>query len=302
MRIYPRQLIVLGLFGVLFALFIVEALLSFSNLRVAYKRALHISRQWSAEVASYGLGVQNAPKPVRTRQQSDDMTQVYIPAGKFLMGTDDPAVEKSNPQHEVTLSAYWIDQIEVTNAMYLRCVEAGACDEPYLHGEHPYYDKPGYENYPVVFVTWFSAKKYCAWAGRRLPTEAEWEKAARGIDGRSYPWGESAPEPALANFGGLLNSPLPVDRYPGGASPFGVLNMAGNVREWVSDWFNQVFYRNPNQNNPTGPKVGTERVLRGGSFLDDARELRVFNRFEHDPSSPGINRGFRCAMDAEKQP
>lgn len=293
MRIPYRKFIGIGLFGLLVALFLLDASLGFAGLRAAYKQMIHWSKQTSAIIDSYNFSKHPGPQPVRTTIASDGMLLVYIPSGKFIMGTDDPSVVKSNPSHQVYLDAYWIDQTEVTNAMYQRCVAAGACGTNDLNGQNPYTDP----ELPAVYVTWFDAQAYCKWAGRRLPTEAEWEKAARGIDGRTYPWGETVPDSSLANFGGQVDLPLPANRYLSASSPFGVLNMAGNVREWVNDWFNQVYYQNSPEFNPTGPKIGTERSLRGGSFLDDGRELRIFNRFEHDPASPGVNRGFRCAQN-----
>jgi len=226
------------------------------------------------------------------------MTQLLVPAGEFLMGDGDKA-EKNGPQHSVQLSAFWIDRTEVSNAMYALCVAAKNCDAPF-HGDlNPMYDDPDFANYPVVYVTWKQAGEYCAWADRRLPTEAEWEKAARGTDGRIYPWGNESPDITRANYALQVGGPLPVDRYTLGASPYGALNMAGNVREWVLDWFHPFAYFALPTLNPQGPPDGGKRSLRGGSYLDDENEIRTFNRFSHEPGSAGINRGFRCAMNTE---
>lgn len=263
--------------------------------------ALHTQiRRARAEIASLDAGAGLPVTPVATRVSSaDGMVQVLVPAGEFIMGTDEEGLAKSRPQRSVHLDAFWIDQTEVTNAAYAMCLEAGACPHPGGNA-NPYFGKSKYDQYPVVYVSWDAADAYCRWAGGRLPTEAEWEKAARGTDGRDYPWGDDPPDESRANFDLNLGAPLPATRYPLGASPYGALNMAGNVREWVADWFSRMYYRVAPSSNPTGPAQGDERALRGGSYLDDARELRVFNRFEHPPFSPGINRGFRCASGVEE--
>ncbi|MBV6394944.1 MAG: Hercynine oxygenase [Anaerolineales bacterium] len=239
-----------------------------------------------------------SPSAMRVAQ-ADGMTQVFVAEGKFLMGTDSKEAQKNRPRHSVSLSAFWMDRTEVTNAMYAKCVAERQCPPPFREEFNPYYGKSKYANYPVVYISWEGADKYCRWAGRRLPTEAEWEKAARGTDGRSYPWGDEPPNMSLANFDNAIGEPLEVDRYALGASPYGALNMAGNVREWVADWFHEFFYLAGLNENPIGPPSGTVKSLRGGSYLDSANEIRVFNRFFHAPGSPGINRGFRCASNAE---
>jgi formylglycine-generating enzyme required for sulfatase activity len=224
------------------------------------------------------------------------MAQLYVPAGEFLMGDQgEGELDVDSPLHVVYLDAYWIDKVEVTNAMYAKCVNAGACSAPFVGG-NPYYGNWTYRDYPVVYVNWFQASEYCAWAGRRLPTEAEWEKAARGTDGRLYPWGEGHPNPRLANFNAsLIGEPLSVYRYPLAASPYGALNMVGNVREWVADWFDRRYYVNSPYMNPTGPESGIERVLRSGAYDADANEILTTTRFRHEPQSAGLSRGFRCA-------
>lgn len=211
------------------------------------------------------------------------------------MGEGPLSENKDSPAHVVTLDAFWMDQIEVTNAMYEKCVQAGVCTAPISFD--PYYGRWVYRDYPVVYVTWFQADQYCQWSGRRLPSEAEWEKAARGADGRSYPWGNSLPNPRLANFDlGLRGEAISAYRYPLGASPYGALNMAGNVREWIADWFAADYYRNSPFANPKGPASGTERSLRSGSYNEDQKEIAVYRRYSHFPQSPGLSRGFRCAQ------
>ena len=226
----------------------------------------------------------------------DGMLMVEIPAGEFQMGKDDDLIGDDSPRHTVYLDTYWIDQTDVTNAMYALCVRAGKCTFTIQHAPTAvHFDDPDYADHPVVYVTWYQAVDYCNWAGRRLPSEAEWEKAARGTDGRPFPWGKKPVNSTLANYNDTLGDTSSVGSYPAGASPYGLLDMAGNVRQWVADWFDALFYRNSPLQNPLGPGMGDKRVLRGGSFKDPANGVRVTTRFEHEPGSAGMNRGFRCA-------
>src|SRR5271157_5735955 len=214
----------------------------------------------------------------------DGMKLLYVPAGNFLMGSSDAdslAQPDEKPQHTVYLDAFWIDQTVVSNAMYMRCVQAAGC-KPHLDmapvmGMYPYYNSPRFANYPMIDVTWDEATAYCTWAGRRLPTEAEWEKAARGTDGRIYPWGDQAPTNDLANYDNNIGYPMPVDSLPMGASPYGALDMAGNVWQWVNDLFYNKYYSCENSlslylnlcspsANPRGPKNGGDRGIRGGAW------------------------------------
>ncbi len=180
----------------------------------------------------------------------DGMKLLYVPAGNFLMGSSDAdplAQPDEKPQHTIYLDAFWIDQTAVSNAMYHKCVQAAGCkphiaENPVLM-QYSYYDDHQFDNYPMLFVKWDEATAYCTWAGRRLPTEAEWEKAARGTDGRIYPWGNQAPTNDLANYDNNIGYPMPVDSHPMGASPYGALDMAGNVWQWVNDSFYDKYYQ-----------------------------------------------------------
>jgi formylglycine-generating enzyme required for sulfatase activity len=228
----------------------------------------------------------------------DGMTQVYVPEGEFIMGAEHEIKKPDSPKHLVHLDAFWMDKVEVTNAMYLKCLKANDCTAPASDNIH--YDNWIYRDHPMVYITWDQANAYCLWAGRRLPTEAEWEKAARGTDGRRYAWGNDQPTPRLANFSEtMIGESVSSFRYPLGASPYGVLNMSGNVREWVADWYDPNYYSSSPHDNPKGPETGMERSLRSASYNEDGREIAITNRLRHDPQSAGLSRGFRCAQDVE---
>lgn len=250
------------------------------------------------ELAAYNLNYWKRVKPIdKKTSPADGMVLVYVPEGEFQMGKPGKP-DFNSPDHPVYLNAFWIDQVEVSNAMYKTCVQAGVCTEPVL-SENIYYGQWAYRNLPVVYVDWFQAVEYCAWAGRRLPTEAEWEKAAKGTDDLTYPWGDESPTPRLANYvGSLIGEPVSVYRYPAGASPYGALNMAGNVREWVADWFSTEYYLEKVYDNPTGPESGIERSMRSGAYDADANEIYTVQRYKHEPQSAGASRGFRCAQSA----
>lgn len=237
----------------------------------------------------------------------DGMVLVYVPEGEFIMGSDNNKPNE-RPAHEVSLSAYWIDQTEVTNKMYMKCVQAGAwaCEEPNVlrsESQDNYFYNLAFENYPVVAVTWQMAYSYCQWAGRRLPTEAEWEKAARGTDERMYPWGNDTPKSNLLNFNPFGNDTTIVGSYPKGISPYGVFDMAGNVSEWVYDFYDEIYYIGSPKSDPEGPLQSLDlknRVIRGGSWRDGDTGVRVTDRSWYDQSYTLINLGFRCAMDADQ--
>jgi formylglycine-generating enzyme required for sulfatase activity len=242
------------------------------------------------------------PSVVDTRvREIDGMVMVYVPAGEFLMGSagDDPdAKGDEKPQHTVYLDAFWIDKYEVTNAQYLKCVEAAACAEP---GSHDWsHDQLNAPEQPVVCVSWDDAQDYAAWVGGRLPTEAEWEKAARGTDGRIYPWGNSPADCDKANYRGCAGNPLPVGSHPDGASPYGALDMMGNITEWVADWYDEDYYSQSPFRNPQGPESGYYHVLRGGDFnlMGLVRNVRCAARGGLQSFEWGDTVGFRVVVDA----
>ncbi len=225
--------------------------------------------------------------------EMDGMIQICIPAGEFTMGSVDGLADQI-PIHTVNLGAFWIDQTEVSNEQYSKCVSAGACKRPGFFNSYTrtdYYNNPEYANYPVIWVDYQKAADYCAWAGRSLPTEAEWEKAARGPAETTYPWGNNPPAINLANFGLNVGDTTPVTDYPAGASPYSVLNMSGNVWEWVHDWYGN--YSHAAAEDPTGPQSGTWRVLRGGSFSDNDFLASTY-RGSHNPVYSEKNLGIRC--------
>jgi formylglycine-generating enzyme required for sulfatase activity len=233
--------------------------------------------------------------------EKDGMKLLYVLAGEFAMGSEG-GDDNEKPVHRVFLDAFWIDQTEVTNGMYALCVQNQKCRTPDSKESltrHNYYDEPKYINYPVIYVDWNMAKTYCEWAGRRLPTEAEWEKAARGTDAFVYPWGNAMPNHTLLNYKDAIGDTTEVGIYPDGASPYGALDMAGNVWEWVNDWFAPDYYQNSPASNPPGPSSGQTHVLRGGAWNLDDIPVRSTYRGTH-PSRPNLGIGFRCVMDAQE--
>lgn len=233
--------------------------------------------------------------------EKDWMTLLYVPGGPFQMGSDRSS-KNSYPLHTIYLESFWIDQTEVTNAMYTKCVTDGACQAPQdvnSHNRLNYFTDERYADYPVLFVPWNEASAYCRWAGRELPTEAQWEKAARGTDSRLYPWGDQAPSKELLNFDTPLGDTKKVGVYPAGASPYGALDMAGNAWEWVADWYEERYYQTSPEENPTGPQYGYERVERGGSWGDDMSQIRTFVRRGRSPIEVSNALSFRCALGAE---
>jgi formylglycine-generating enzyme required for sulfatase activity len=232
------------------------------------------------------------------------MTMLYVPAGQFTMGLDNDKYETDNPAHKITLSDYWIDQTEVTNAMYQKCVDAQACATPYSVASgsiKPYYGNSNYAGFPVIHIPWQEASNYCEWVGRRLPSEAQWEKAARGsTDERIYPWGDDDPFRDLSNFGGLVGNTTAVNEQSDGKSPYGALNMAGNVWEWVSDLYDPDYYNKSLSKDPEGPVIGDKHVMRGGSWKDFPSTIRVVHRYADYPLYASSILGFRCSYPPKK--
>ena len=238
----------------------------------------------------------------------DLMPEILIPAGAFMMGCDPEnnagvdCMPDILPLHKVELSAYYIDQYEVSNSQYARCVEARNCTKPKSLGdvEHPdYYLNPDYTDYPVVAVDWKQADAYCHWVGGRLPTEAEWEKAARGEDLRPYPWGFEPAECSRANFnsrteGRCSQGTTPVGSYPAGASPYGVMDMAGNVWEWTNDWYDWTYYQTSPTKNPMGPETGYQKIVKGGAYDYSANVMTISYNSDHLAQEFKLSFGFRC--------
>jgi formylglycine-generating enzyme required for sulfatase activity len=227
-----------------------------------------------------------------------EVPMALVPEGDFAMGSDSgQALEDERPKHEVWLDRFHIDLYEVTTAQYAAFLAAEKRPAPWLWES---VDLGLHRDRPVIGVDWQDADAYCRWAGKRLPTEAEWEKAARGTDGRLYPWGNQDPTALLANFAlgarfSYSQVLMPVDGYEPGRSPFGVYHMAGNVWEWTQDWYGAQYYQTSQTHNPTGPAQGEFKVLRGGSWSDLPKYLLTYGRFKLPPGTRNSYTGFRCA-------
>jgi len=242
----------------------------------------------------------------------DGMVMVYVPEGEFLMGMEDPlelsrdhAFDLQQPE-SIHIDAYWIDRTEVTNGMYQQCMATGNCEPPIqivFTTRTEYIEDPTFDNYPALGVTWENANRYCQWAGRMLANEAQWEKAARGWDGRQYPWGNAEPNCNLANYTGCYPDTLPVGSLPAGKSPYGALDMAGNVWEWVADWYPPEAYPTPFPLEGQNPTLKALHVIRGGSWANDTLVLESAIRFIGWPIDEiSVGFGFRCALDESASP
>ncbi|MFV8753975.1 formylglycine-generating enzyme family protein [Nannocystaceae bacterium ST9] len=239
-----------------------------------------------------------------------DPNLLEVPGGTFDMGcseADGNCDPENQPVHSVTLSSYWIEATEVTVAAYTECVEAGGCTETTM-GAPCSFGSPLANQHPINCVTWDQADAYCTWKGRRLPSEAEWEFAARSNSGRAYPWGSAEASCSFAHmfqmmseqstFGCDTNDTAPVGSYPDGVSPFGALDLAGNVEEWTADWFSNSYYAESPTADPLGPAEGMQRSVRGGDFYDASPfNLRTMERSRANPTIAAPERGFRCAAD-----
>ena len=269
-----------------------------------------VTREWTPEGKK--VAAERAKLPAH-----DEM--VNIPAGTFLMGSDKKVDRNAYlpefPQRKVYLDAYEIDKFEVTTVQFLKFVLA--TNRPPLIDWQ--YDGGNFQetmaSHPVMHVSWFDADAYCKWAGKRLPTSAEWEKAARGEDGRIYPWGNEPAGLSRANFGRtglsgpvrdrperlLLYPPIiSVDKYENAVSPYGVYQLSGNVAEWTADWYDPNYYKKAPDRNPKGPDKGTQRAFRGGGWIDSTPSVRPAQRNGTEPNTKMNWLGFRCARDMKE--
>jgi serine/threonine-protein kinase len=269
-----------------------------------------------------------SPPDVEPMSQ-DPVPMVSVPAGCFLQGSTSSQIEAAAqlclasesapnpktycarssfedeaPQHQVCLEEFRIDQFEVTNARYQACVRAGMCSPPQQTSSNRrdfYYGNDAFADYPVVYVTWYNARDYCSWAGKRLPTEAEWEKAARGESGAEWPWGHAFAR-GMCNTrpaGSAVNSSdtVVVGGFDACASPYGAMDMVGNVWEWVDDWYARDYYSRQVRDNPTGPATTGKKVFRGSSWNSNVGGARAASRAGTDPGGAYFDIGFRCADD-----
>ena len=221
---------------------------------------------------------------------------VQVPAGWFTMG-DPTGASDEQPARSVFIAAFEIDRVEATQAEWQACFEAGVC-APVLCQDSPYWNPEMFPDYPALCMTWSQARTYCEFHGKRLPSEAEWERAARGDGARRFAWGDDAPDCARVNFDDCGNLPDEVDSLPTGAAPFGALHMTGNVREWTADWYAADAYATQPAQDPTGPTDGNERVVRGGGFNtpgDLTGALRAAARDKLNPILGEYDLGVRCA-------
>ena len=227
--------------------------------------------------------------------QPHERSMILVPAGTFMMGS---SVGDSDelPMHPVYVNAFLMDKHQVSVGYYARFLDATGHDAP---PEWSIMNRSQHQNRPVINVDWVDAHAYCHWAGKRQPTEAEWEKAARGTDGRTYPWGNEHPTKFYANLNqehwNNHDALAPVGAFEEGKSPYGIYGMAGNVWEWVGDWYAPDYYKSSPPQNPTGPPMGSHKVIRGGSWGSGPESLRSSNRETHVPSFRGYGTGFRCA-------
>ena len=295
-----------------------------SNHRVAMRLTL-ITLLWSLGIyTSIGTfaWANTQPATAMTQDSShpsadgNENDMVLIPSGEFTMGDND-GLRNERPKHVVTLNKYYMDLYEVSMSQYQKFLDNHYdIEPPPLWDDGAALDEAA--DRPAVGVSWHDANAYCQSVGKRLPTEAEWEKAARGTDGRRYPWGHMQPFVDIANYNqgttgwvsytltlqpvksGIKGMSIRHGLKSGGRSPYGLYNMAGNAAEWVNDWYDRHYYRESPEKNPSGPETGEKKVLRGGSWEDEPVRLRVTARSAADPDFHDLTTGFRCAKDAKK--
>jgi formylglycine-generating enzyme required for sulfatase activity len=295
-----------------------NSLVADDQLELLYTPTLAASTTYFWRVTAkdeHGLQTTGPVWQFRTSSITTPAGMVYVAAGNFTRGCAEghngghecilvPWASTSDdlPSTTIYLDAFYMDTTEVTNAQYTSCVAAGKCTEPVDKSSSThssYYGNPIYANYPVINVSWSQANSYCTWAVKRLPTEAEWEKAARGsTDSRAFPWGDAEPLCNLTNYEGCVGDTRAVGSNPAGASPYGALDMAGNVTEWVNDWYEEDYYKMAPNTNPPGPATGTTRIMRGGSWASDSLFIRVANRSAQSTAYSTNRIGFRCASSA----
>ena len=261
-------------------------------------------KTWIPIILCMALGMQftvsvKAQEPII---EKDPVEMVVIPAGSFIRGSaENNGRPDERPRRKIFLKAFTIDKFEVSNQQYQKFVEETLHKTPFnVYGDGSLFKVPGIAKRPVVQVTWHDAVDYCFWAGKRLPTEAEWEKAAGGTKAQVYPWGNSEEIETPANFDGEwrgVNTLMDVNTLPQGASPYGIYHMAGNVREWVEDWYDADYYTVSPQRNPKGPDTGILKVIRGGSWRSFLPDLRVASRGKGGFALKTHGIGFRCARD-----
>lgn len=221
---------------------------------------------------------------IRLNPRSEQL-EVFVPGGEFTAGqhpNNTPTSISAQTTMHTSLPGYWISRTQVTNAQYRKCVNVGACVYPVGPERNPFFYLKEYADHPVVYVTWYEAQEFCEWAGGRLPHELEWEKAARGPYGNSFAWGETDDFDVRAQVGryAATATTAAVGSFTGGSSPYGVMDMGGNVREWVDDWFDEA-----------------RVVLRGAAWFDPPVYSLAYSRLGHEPGSAGFNRGFRCVFE-----
>jgi len=283
-----------------------------TSVRIFFGQKLHAILLLAILVSACAPSVGPSPTIPAVSPSAEADNMALIPAGKFTMGDSvDQAMAECQkyrpdcqqewfateaPAHIVDLPAFYMDVYEVTNVLYRACVTANSCKPPRLTGSatrSSYYDNAQYDNFPVVDVDWSNATAYCQWRGARLPSEAEWEKAARGTDERIFPWGNNQIDPAYANYGdSKINDTVAVGSYASGKSPYGIYDLAGNVWEWVNDWYDVYPGGNASASADFGQKL---RVLRGGGWSDPGNTIRSAYRGQLDPTHSFGNIGFRCA-------
>ena len=268
----------------------IEITIGFSTLALLSAFVLFVLRIATGAWFLWGWPISSHANGVEPTQDDYNVPMVLIPEGEFKMGDVDGYYDEE-PAHTVYLDAFYIDIYEVTHARYQDCVDAGVCEtvDSYNSGS----------NYPVTDINWYQAQTYCEWRGARLPTEAEWEKAARGgLSEKDYPWGNQDPVCKLdagngANYGQCNFGLMEVGEFS--PNNYGLYDTVGNVWEWVADWYDSDYYDNSSYENPEGPTSGDYRVLRGGSWYSYGNRVRSANRHWDYPGSAYHYIGFRCA-------